>query len=235
MEVYIAGNTDAIGDMDSIYEKLDAFLSKVRSGEKAILPNIPKNISSPLTPRFDHTYTDIGLSERQQASISLSSNMPRINKIAGVESSKEENRFGAISELAENLLADLVYRKLRLENSWCYGAGASVQPHADYVNFSIGGTINFNHTEEAIEIIWNIIKDIENGSYAADFAKTKRLYIERIIDIVGDSIRLDDSISLLKDMLIEIADISFEEVQKVIKEYFSEDRVFIEVVRPSVD
>lgn len=249
MEMYFAGNIEAVAsqngqsDMNLFLSKLDQYLSKIPNGEAALLPYIPSQISSPKINKFDHTYTEIGLTDRQQASISISSNMARVDKESGQKNTVEENKLSAITELAENLIADIVYRKLRLENSWCYGAGASVQPHADFINFSIGGTINFNHVDEAIGIIWNIIKDIENGEYRADFAKTKRLAVEntlarerttdRILDTACESIRINNEISTLKSTLLDIADVTYEEVQDVIAKYFSEERVFTEIVRPS--
>ncbi len=259
MEMYFAGNIEAVSgatgqdgvtgqdganDMNLFLSKLDQYLSKIVNGEAAPLPYIPSQISAPKINKFDHTYTEIGLTDRQQASISISSNMARVDKKSGEKNTVEENKLSAITELAENLIADIVYRKLRLENSWCYGAGASVQPHADFINFSIGGTINFNHVDEAIGIIWNIIKDIENGEYRADFAKTKRLAVEntlarerttdRILDTACESIRIDNEIFTLKSTLLNIADVTYEEVQKVIAKYFSEERVFTEIVRPSI-
>ncbi len=243
MEIYLAGNIASIGDTTTLENKLKTFIEQVPSGEKAKLPYIPATLSAPKVARFDHTYTDVGLSERQQASISLSSYLPRLNKKAGMPNTEEENERAAASELAGDLLADLVYRKLRLENSWCYGAGASSEPHVDYVHFSMGGTINFNHIEEAIEILWGIIKDIENGHFQEDFDKTKKLSVEntlarertteRIIESTADVMRIDNAIITLKKTLLDITKVTFQDVQRVIAESFAKERVFIEIVRPT--
>ncbi len=243
MEVFIAGNIAALGDHSALEKKLEKFLTQVPSGEKAQLPYIPASISTPKVLRFDHTYSDVGLSERQQASISLASFLPRLNKEAGRPNTPEENQKAAVIELAGDLLTDLAYRKLRLENSWCYGAGASAEPHVDYVHISIGGTINFNHIDEAIDILWSIIEDMKNGEFREDFEKTKKISVEntlarertteRIIESTADVMRMDNMIITLKETLLDIAKVRFEDVQKLIAESFNKEKVFIEIVRPT--
>lgn len=233
MEIYIAGNLDSIGGVEGCLKFLEEYLAKVPHGEVARPAFIPKNISNPKELIFDNTYTDIGLTDRQQASISLSVNIPR---------TENELQNRAPIDLAEQLLANLVYRKLRLENSWCYGAGASARINTDYKHFSIGGTINFEFVDEAINIIWKIIDDIKDGQYKEYFERAKRTWIEsviareittgNIIEAVGNRIRIYNQIDPLKDRLLRTANTDFEKVQKVIADYFTKDKVFVEIVRP---
>ncbi len=245
MEVFIAGNLESLTltGGTGLHDALSAFLKKMPSGEAAKHPLIPDTISPPKISVFDHTYEEIGLSPRQQANISISSHIPRIGKIAGAINSEEENKFFAAQSLAGDLVADLIYRKLRLENSWCYGAGASAYPSSDVLEFSIGTSIDFNHIDDAIDILWNIVEDIKKGEYRSDFEKTKRLAIDNRIsrerntddilyDVIND-VRIDGEVCLLKNNLHQIAEVEFEDVQNVIAEYFKKERVFTEIVRPA--
>ncbi len=244
MELYIAGNIDAIGGIEGLRNQLQELLQKMPSGQRAATPDIPHQIGGPKTPVFDHTYEETGISPRQQASISLSSTIPRIRKAADQPNDPMEDAHLAALSLASDLVADLVFRTLRLENSWCYGAGAGSSVCLDYLSFNMGGSIDFNHIDEAIAIMWNIVECIRQGSPAVreDFEKTKRLAIENgiarerttsgILDAVVDSMKINGRISTLRECLLGIADVTFEDVQKVLETYMDKAKVFTEIVRP---
>ncbi len=244
MEIYIAGNIDAVGGMKALKKALNEFLKRMPSGKKAKTPAIPKKVGGPKKPLFDHTYEETGISPRQQASISLSSTIPRLHKKAEKPNDPREDAHLAALTLASDLVADLVFRKLRLENSWCYGAGAGSSICLDYLSFNVGGSIDFHHIDEAIAIIWSIVDDIAKGDawVRDDFAKTKRLAIDNtiakerttsnIIESVVESVKLGGRVVTLKEFLLQIADVSFEDVQKVVAMYMDKKKVFTEIVRP---
>jgi predicted Zn-dependent peptidase len=244
MEIYIAGNIDAVGGLEKLKHKLHEFLVKIPSGERAKDPFIPKNIGNPKNPRFDHTYDEVGLSPRQQTSISLSTTVPRINKAANRPNDPAEDAHLAALSIAGDLVADLIYRKLRLENSWCYGAGAGATITTDYLGFNMGGSIDFNHVDEAIGIIWDIVDDVKKGNadVRADFEKTKRLAIDNlmakerttgaILDSIIDSIKVNGEIESLRKWLLQIADITYEDVQTIVATYADKEKMFTEIVRP---
>ena len=117
MEIYIAGNIDAIGGMAMLKHTLDEFLIKMPAAKergsdgdgKAREPFIPKHIGNPKKPVFDHTYEEIGLSSRQQSSLSLSTTIPRMD--AGHKHTDEHDAHLAALDLTSKLIADLDIRK----------------------------------------------------------------------------------------------------------------------------
>ncbi len=260
MEIYIAGNIDAIGGIDALKHALDEILIKMPSGKnsgkgshkdsdargdgRAREPFIPKHIGNPKKPVFDHTYEEIGLSSRQQSSLSLSTTLPRINKKAEQPNDEIEDAHLAALDLTSRLLADLVFRKLRLENSWCYGAGAGSCVCADYLGFNMGGSIDPAHVDEAIGILWGIVDDVHAGGdeIRSDFDKTKKLAVDNlmarelttgsILESVVEGIKLNGEIMPLKKWLLLVADVEFEDVQKIVKTYLDKEKVFTEIVRP---
>jgi predicted Zn-dependent peptidase len=244
MEIFIAGNIEAIGGIEKLKTIVDEFLIKIPSGEKALVPEIPHHIGGPKVQRFDHQYEETGMSPRQQASISLSTTIPRLHKKADAPNDPREDAHLAALSIASDLLADLVFRKLRLENSWCYGAGAGSSICLDYLSFNMGGSIDFHHIDEAIAIMWSIVDEIKKGDVGirSDFENTKRLAIDNtiarerttsnIIESVVDSVKLHGKIATLKDQLLAIADVTFEDVQKVVEVYMDKEKVFTEIIRP---
>ncbi len=244
MEIYIAGNVDSVGGIESLRGILQKFIARVPSGQKAKTPEIPLHIGGPKVPVFDHTYEETGISPRQQASISLSSTIPRILKKADQPNDPAEDAHLAALSLASDLIADLVFRKLRLENSWCYGAGAGSSACLDYLSLNLGGSMDFHHIDEAIAIMWGIVDDIKAGGAEArsDFEKTKRLAIDNtmakerttggILESALESMKINGKIATLKDWLLSIADVTFEDVQAVVETYMAKDKVFTEIIRP---
>lgn len=246
MELYIVGNIDAIGGLKALKQKLDEFLIKMPSsadGNKAREPFIPDNIGNPKQLMFDHTYEQIGLSSRQQSSLSLSTTIPRTVARTDHEIEKQEAHLAAL-DLTSKLLADLVFRRLRLENSWCYGAGAGACIKTDYLGFNMGGSIDPAHVDEAVGILWNIVDEVQKGEdeIRADFEKTKQLAIDnlmareltssKILEEAVENVKLNGSIMPLKKWLLRLADIEFEDVQEVVRIYLAKEKVFTEIVRP---
>lgn len=253
MELYIAGNIDAVGGLDALKHKLDEFLIKMPSGNgssedsdmkggKAKDPFVPKHIGNPKKPLFDHTYEEVGLSSRQQSSLSLSTTIPRMD--AGCEHTDEHDAHLAALDLTSKLLADLVFRKLRLENSWCYGAGAGACITTDYLGFNMGGSIDPAHVDEAVDILWKIVDEVNKGEkeIRADFEKTKQLAIDNlmarelttrtILEEAVENVKLNGAIMPLKKWLLFLADVEFENVQNAVQTYLAKDKVFTEIVRP---
>lgn len=238
MEIYLAGNIDT----ESIIEILKPYISKVPHGELSSAPKIPKNISAPKINTFDHTYEEVGLTEKKQATLSITSKIPRKNKVPGSPSTLEELKLITCANLADYLLSDLVFRKLRLDNSWCYSAGSNFNENIDFLRFYMSSTINFNHVEEAETILWQIIEDIKAGKYKDDFEKTKRTRIEQllakerlaesILDHASDYVRSREKLSLLKETAERIINVTYEDIASVISEFFTKEICFVEIVRP---
>ncbi len=243
MEIYIAGNIEQVGGIEKIKDIFTDYIEKTPSGSPSALAEIPANIDAPKIPVFDHTYEEIGLAPREQASVGITVIGPRINKQSDRVNTPEEDRHIASLYLTRELLTDIVFRKLRLDNSWCYGAGASTSTHIDHLALNMGGTIDYNHVDEAITIMHQIIADIKAGTYAEDFERTKKMLIENsiarerntqsIIDRIMDLVRLDGKITTLKEILLDMAKINFADIQNTCTEYFVPEKMFTEIVRPT--
>jgi len=249
IELYILGNFETIpGGTDRLIEMLQAYIQAMPSGTPAKSPFTPSEIVGPVKSVFDHTYSEIGLSERQQASINIESTRPRspltLSKPTVSTQGPEANLHAHLSALtlASDLIGDLVFRKLRLENSWCYGAGAHSAINPDSLGFSVVSQIDFNHIDDALGIIQKIIDDIKNGHYRQDFEHTKRLAIDNtiarersshsILDAAVESMTINGRIIPLREYLLQIADVQFEDVQKLVADYFAPEYTFTEIVRP---
>lgn len=244
MSIYLAGNLDSVGGTDNILKIITQFLHETPNGTKSKTPYVPNKIGAPKSNIFDHTFEDAGLTDQQQASIDLSSMLPRFPR-TNRESLIKELKHMTCLRLASDLVGDIVFRKLRLENSWCYGAGASAKILTDHLGFSIGGKVDKNHTEEAISIIWSVIDEIKKGQFKDDFDKSKILMIDNtlarerttgnIIDSVMESIKINGEIFTLRTYLEYMSEVTFEEVQKIIAQYMKKDIVFTEILRPKSD
>lgn len=241
MEIFIAGDLESIGGVQAVLNTLQTFIEQTPSGEVARDPYIPSEIGAPKELTFDHTYEQAGFTHRQQTSLSLSSMLPRLPKEDHKMSASERAHLAALT-LAGDLIGDLVFRKLRLENSWCYGAGASVNITPDYLGFNIGSSMDKNHVDKAITIIWKIVDDLASGEFENDFTKTKILAIDNtlarerttssILDSVVESIKINGAIVPLRQYLEDISKVSFDDVRKVVADYMKKDIVFTEILRP---
>jgi predicted Zn-dependent peptidase len=243
MEVYIAGNIDTLGGSPNLIDILSTYINRMPSGSPTSPAVIPSELKGPKIKVFDHTYEEIGLAPREQASINVTAISPRINKQANSANTPEENQHLAALYMTGELLSDLVFRKLRLDNSWCYGAGAGSSNHIDHLALNMGGTIDYHYVDEALTILKQLLKDVQSNMYAADFYKTKKLIVENsiarerttqvIADRIMDQVRLDGEIVTLKDMLLEINKVTFADIQHICATYFTPDKTFTEIIRPA--
>lgn len=246
-ELFILGNFETVGGKQKLIEILIPYIEALPKGVVAVLPYAPQEIVGPKEKVFNHTYTEIGLSERLQTSINIESTRPRsLFSFSNPQlnpSTPNLHAHMSTLTLASDLLSDLVFRKLRLEKSWCYGAGAHSSINPDSLSLSIMSQIDFKNTEEAISIIQQIIDDIKNGLYRADFEHTKRLALDNtiarernsssILDAAVESKKINDRIVPLREYLMQIADVQFEDVQKIVSDYFASEYTFTEIVRPA--
>lgn len=244
MEIYIAGDLQSLGGIDKVTQIIESYITRMPSGTPAKKPYVPAQIGAPKTQIFDHTYEEAGMSQRQQTSLNLSSMLPRFaaDLSANKQFNSEEEHLAALT-LACDLVGDLVFRKLRLEKSWCYGAGSGINVNPDHLGFNVGTSIDKNHTQEAIEIIWGIIDSLTAGDFADDFEKTKTLAVENtlarerttnnILDAAVESIKISGTIIPLRKYLKSISLVTFEDIKKIISMYFKRDIVFTEILRPN--
>lgn len=237
MEIYLAGNLfGACKDEQDLKNLLHSFIQKIPNGEKSKEPYVPASIGAPRVNTFEHTYEEVGLSTRQQTSISIDSAKPRLGN-----RENEKSHIAALS-VASELLSELAFRRLRLENSWCYGAHASSHVSPDYIGFNVSSSVDEAHTDEAISIIWGIVSDFEKGQFKEDFEKTKYLVIENtvarerttsgIVDVAVEGIKNNNEILLLKDFLLYISKVTYEDIQNIISTYLDKNIVFTEIIKP---
>lgn len=243
IEIILGGNLNTLGSLDDIKKTLEKEIIKIPKGEKAILPLVLENIETPTQHIFDNTYTDIGLTEKNQTNLSIVYPLPRHHKKTGEPITDYENKDIATGLIAARLIGDIVYEKLRIENSWCYSAGSSAQLSPDYYEFEIKAQLNIEHVDEAIEIILQILEDIKNGHYEEKFNQRKRLMIESTIasenqtvfivnDIIDDLIK-NNTIVKERDILIYLEGVLFSDVKNMIAEKLTSERRLVETIRPS--
>lgn len=243
IEIILAGNINALGTIDDIKEILTREVSKIPNGKKAESPFIPKDLKYPTQHIFEHTFTEIGLTEKSQTELSISYTLARKDKNTGVPNTESENFFVAIGATTAQLVRDIIFEKLRIEQSWCYSAGATFDMALDYCRFNMGSFLNPGYSDEAIEISKNILTDIKKGQYRDKFEQRKRLLIEftiasenttaDIVDTAVSDLILSNGIIKEKVALLLMEKVQFEDVQKFIEECLTSERELIEISRPT--
>ncbi|MES2622804.1 MAG: pitrilysin family protein [Patescibacteria group bacterium] len=242
MEILLAGNIEALGIIENIKNIISETADRIPNGEKTTPPFIPTEVDLPEIQRMDHTFSDIGVTEKNQANVSISYSFARINKKPGIPNTSEENLLIATSFIVQRLVSDVIYEKLRTDNNWCYSANANFYIETDFLKFNMGTSINPDHIDEAIEIAQEILEDIKKGQYEEKFEQRKRLVIEAtlasehsssgVIDAALDDIMIVSEIVKERTVLDEFEQVQFDDVKKMIGTYLIPERAVIEILRP---
>lgn len=241
---FFAGNLELVGGIEPIKTKLESHIASIPNGERAAAPHIPGSITPPTVAVFDNTYTDIGLSDKKQTSIDLAYTFPRIAKQQDDIASPEEELLIAALAITSRLTGDIVYEKLRIDNSWCYSAGSSFGVEPEYLRLDIKAELRPDHADEAIQICKNILQEIRDGKHKERFDQVKTLVIESTL--AGERLTYDTISSVVDDYIHEnqiltekkaltvYNTVRFEDVQNFIKEYITPERLQLEILRPDV-
>ncbi len=230
--IFIAGN---MGNMD-ISSKLIPYIKQMPSGEKNKDYFIPENILSDKVKVFENKRIDIGLTDKKQTMISMDIVYPRI------KDKLKEKKFLKNIIVLKRIIGDILFERLRLDNSWCYGAGTDFHLSRDRMHFSLDSEINPDHKEETIKIIHEILTDIKTDKYKLKFEEIKQVMLEssisseRLTGDILDSVLYDyldlDQIITLQEYIDELKSINFEDVRDFAKENIILDKFFTEIFLP---
>ena len=202
------------------------------------LPKVSKIIKNeefldkPKQNRFVKTADEIG-EVKEQVEIS-------IIRVAG-KRPYEENE---IANLSGKLIYDILYERLRIDHSLCYGIN---------INFWAGKTfsqtfINVKTEEKNIELVEkeskNVIDEIINKKYTERFCAVKKMYIEQLRsaenlseNIIQSALwqisKNDGHIVTQKEQLEEIEKVTYDDVAKFIKWVFDPEYIYTEIILPS--
>ncbi len=210
-------------------------------GLKNFLKDLPKvsetvkkvgELGRPKNKRFVKTADEIG-EVKEQVEISV---MRVAEKMLY---SKNE-----IISLSGRLLYDLLFERLRMENSLCYGVMVSFWPEKSFSQMSM----NVKTDEKNIEIVEKefekAINEILNKKHVSRFDLIKKMYIEQLKsaefisgDIANTSVRevskFDGHIITQKEQLKDAEEVLYDDVVKFIKFAFDPEYIYTEIILPS--
>lgn len=208
---------------------LSEILKKTPSGKK-----IEKNegiIDKPKIKRFERIGEEIG-DPKEQLEFSI---FRAIGKI-----SEEETD---ISVQTKMLLYDVLFERLRVEHSLCYGVSTYMSSNKNYFE----GGVMINTSEDKLELVekevWNVINEIINGKWnerfktmhtmALEQIKSKEYLSDDIIKNASVDFIYNGKIKTLNEIVNEAKKVTYQDIQKFLKKIFDPEYVFTEVILPS--
>lgn len=242
LHVFIAGNLVLVGGLESIKNIVEKQISPIEKGNPSESTEIPSSIDAPKERVFDNTYGNVGLSNNKQTSVEINFIIPRMIEHGSIGTA-EENKLYTTFLLARDLITDISQEKLRTEKSLTYDARAIFYAGRDRFLFCISSEIKPQHLQEVILTYKQIREDIIFGLYADKFERCKKTFIESTVsaerltkDIISSAV--DDFIGsgkILeeKKLLKNILTVSFKDVQNLVAKHMTEERSFIEILRPN--
>ena len=148
------------------------------------------------------------------------------------------------SRLLDKLLHDMLYGRLRIEHSLCYGVGVRTIRDNTYSQL----WINVKTDEKNIELIErefnNILIEIKDGKRRDKFAVAKDTYFEQVrsseslSDQIADNAlreisRFDGKFVSLQDQLAMIEKVAYEDITRYIEQRLKEEYRYTEIILPS--
>jgi predicted Zn-dependent peptidase len=217
-----------------------AFDEKLLKALETILSPIPNGkrnsqewgvIGKPLQMRMVKDSDEIGRPS-EQVNISLHRVLP-----------KEEWMKEEVASQARLLFYDVLFERLRTDNSLCYGVSVETRTYKDYVEMEVEVDTSEDKMELAEKEIWNILSEIVDGKWKERFAVVHKTYIDRIRsnertsdsilgNAMGDLIR-NGSITPLSQILEEAAGVTYEDTANFLSKFFDKDEVFTSILLPS--
>ncbi|MEI6042163.1 MAG: pitrilysin family protein [bacterium] len=216
---------------EELLQKIEAVIKNIPSGNTNTELNIPDKIIQATERSWTKTYTDIGISEKKQSTLSI---LRLLERSASTD---------AVLGLTTDLLYYLLIKKLRQENSWCYSVGVNFQERPDYTNQSIEVKVSPENAKDAENIIWKTIEDLINKQYVEDFEMNKQTSIdsllarERVSGQIADgaefNLNIDKKIETLTETIDNIEKVMYEDVINHLSLNFKKTDVFTELIIPS--
>jgi predicted Zn-dependent peptidase len=190
------------------------------------------NLDKPKENRLIKNADEIG-EPKEQAEISIIR--------AGESRPYTENET---ANLSGRLIYDVLYERLRIDHSLCYGIN---------INFWSGKTfsqasINVKTEEKNIELVEkefnNIVDEIVNEKFNERFNIAKKMYLEQIrsAENLSDNIiqnalwqisKYDGHIVTQKEQIEEVEKVKYDDIVKFIKNTFDPEYIYTEIILPS--
>lgn len=233
--VTVVGNID-----DSHIDILEKYIKRLRSGHKNKEVYIPESLLPDTVKLFRNKRVDIGLEDKNQVYLEYCINFPRI-----INDIEADNKNSAIAQIFRGLLQEVLHERFRMDNSWCYSISASLSMQKDISYLYIYSDINKDKEMEGLKIANEILEDFKTDKYKDRFEGSKKMQIDQTISAERLSLDIADAalwdyskhrkVYSLREMLPYAEGVTFEDIKRFAEENFVEERIFVEVLLPSVE
>ncbi len=215
---------------NSIIKEIKKIIDKVPGGKKRKPLKIPSKISLPKERRWVKSYTEIGRTETKQATLEID---------RALEHKKtDQYTLGLIG----STLQEILFRRLRHDNSWCYGVGVNFHQNSKYISQNIWVKLAPENVKEAEDIIWDTVDRFIKGEYKEDTERERGVEIERTIaseylsSTIAESaerqIASGKEIKKLNDYLEGVSKANYNKAVKHLSLYFKKEDAFTELNIP---
>lgn len=210
-------------------DSLHGLFSGFPSGDKA---NKDEGFfDKPKLSRMEKTGEEIG-DPREQLEFSLF----RVIK----NSNQNEDYVGGALRV---LMQDVLFERLRVEKSLCYGVSVSVAVFKSFINIIVSIKTSADKLSVVEKEVWDIIEEILNDKWVDRYATLKKLSLDQvrsrerlsedIISTSTDNLIVDGKIESLEETLNKIDSVKYDDVKRFVKIVFDRDYVFTEVIYPN--
>ncbi len=149
-----------------------------------------------------------------------------------------------IDNLSRKLIYDILYERLRIENSLCYGVNVNSFSMKNYFQVFMCVKTEEKNIELVEKEFKNVINEIIDKKYVTRFETIKKMYLEQmksqefLSEDITDStlseiVRFNGHIVTQKEQLEEAEKVTYDNVAEFTKWAFDPDYVFTEIILPS--
>jgi predicted Zn-dependent peptidase len=212
---------------ESIVREIKDKIDLLPSGKARPSFKIPSKINLPQEKRWVKTYAEIGRTDNKQAVL-------EIDRVLELKKSDEET-LGLIT----TILREVLFRRLRHDNSWCYGVGVNFFKNPKYISQNIWVKVAPENIIDAENIIWDTIDRFVKGEYREDCERERKIIIERTLAsefLSGDiaesaerEIASGRSVKKLSEYLEGVIRADYDKAVKHLSSYFKKEDVFTEI------
>jgi predicted Zn-dependent peptidase len=232
--VVIVGNID-----DTHIDILEKYIEQLKSGQKSKEVYIPESLLPDKVKLFRNKRVDIGLEDKNQVYLEYCINFPRI-----IKNINADNKNSATAQVFRGLLQEVLHERFRIDNSWCYSISASLSMQKDLSYLYIYSDINKDKEIEGLKMVNEILEDFKTDKYVERFEDSKKMQIDQTISAERLSLDIADAalwdyskyrrVHSLAEMLPYAEAVTFEDIKSFAKENFVEEKIFVEVLLPSL-
>lgn len=208
---------------------VDDFISGIPDGEKVDFYS--GDILKPEQLRFEKNSEEIGMPTEQ-----LDFSISRVYR-------KTNNKEEAVLDMVTALIQDLLFERLRLENSLCYGVSSGRNREKDFQIFGISVKTKEDNLSLSEKEIWNVINEIIDGKWEGRFNDLHNLTIDQlrsnersssvILSNFSENVLIQESPETLEDVIKNIKEVTYDDVKELVKDIYNPEWVVTEVIYPS--